>query len=610
MTSTRPASTLPARSTLGLVATGSVVLTQTVTIVSAVAGRPLAFLVAAVLGVIADVLANRIVAVRTLLGRGQIGMMARCLVRETGLVVLLARTAEVDARAFLVVALAAYAVPLARGLLLFLLTPLERRVRRPVEIRNIRLHETGHEPQQVPVPRVEGTVLLGLVPLTVGCLGALTGVWWPFVLVSGCYVIVLLAWAGWIVRAIVGSGRGAPREEYLEEVLHSVQLLEPEVILYFSGPKEAVYQVDMWLPVMERIGRRVIVVLRERANLPLVGATTLPIVAIPQSTDLMRFRLPTVRVALYVAHVGKNIHLQREPRMKHVFIGHGESDKAASTNPITKGFDEVWVAGRVSRERWAAARVGVRDDSIVEVGRPQLGGIEEARPRRGRPLSVLYAPTWEGWTNDPAACSVTRMGPALVTWLLARPDTRLVYKPHPLTGTVSAQTRASNAQILKLIRASPRSAVLPVGGPAGHAWDGLEDRDLVVTSETTLYDCFNHADVLIGDISSVLADFIASGKPYAVPNPAAVPHDRLRREAAAARAGYVLDPDRAGWEEALADAAGPDSLARARETLRRDLLGPRWPDPVEPWRHAIADLVDRASSEWPDADREAAGRPE
>ena len=39
------------------------------------------------------------------------------------------------------------------------------------------------------------------------------------------------------------------------------------------------------------------------------------------------FRLPTVRVAFYVAHVGKNIHMMREPRMKHVFIGHGESDK-------------------------------------------------------------------------------------------------------------------------------------------------------------------------------------------------------------------------------------------------------------------------------------------
>lgn len=602
---------LPARSSLGILGAGSIVLTQGLTIVAAIGGWPVLFLVAATLGVVADILSHRIVAVRTLFGRAQIGIVARCLVREIGLVVLVARTADLSSRWFVAVALAAFALPLARGMLLILVTPLERRVRRPAELRNVDLHEEGHEPRRVPVPRLEPVVLAGLPPLLVGCWGAMSDVWWPFLLLSGVYALGFLAWTVWLVLAIIGTGVVAPREEYFAEVLLSVQRLEPEAILYFSGPADAVYQLNMWLPVMEGIGRRVIVVVRERANLDLVADTGLPIVAIPASTDLMRFRLPTVRVAFYVAHVGKNIHLQREPRMKHVFIGHGESDKVASVNPITKGFDEVWVAGRVSRQRWANARVGVRDDAIVEVGRPQLGGIERARPRRGRPLSVLYAPTWEGWTNDPAACSVPRMGPALVAWLLARPDTRVIYKPHPFTGTVAGQARAGNARILQMVGASARSSALPARGRAGRsAWDGLEDRDLVVTSETTLYDCFNHADVLIGDISSVLADFIASGKPYAVPNPAGLPHDRLRREAAAARAGYVLDPDGTGWEDALADAAGSDTLAGARERLRLDLLGPRLRDPVDPWRHALADLIERAEAEWPEARREAANRPE
>jgi hypothetical protein len=31
--------------------------------------------------------------------------------------------------------------------------------------------------------------------------------------------------------------------------------------------------------------------------------------------------------------------------MKHVFIGHGDSDKQASFNPFSRVYDEVWVAG-------------------------------------------------------------------------------------------------------------------------------------------------------------------------------------------------------------------------------------------------------------------------
>ena len=137
----------------------------------------------------------------------------------------------------------------------------------------------------------------------------------------------------------------------------------------------------MWLPVLEQLDRRPVIVLRERANLP-AGETTLPVVCLPGAINLMDFRMPTVRVAFYVANVGKNLHFLREPRIKHVFIGHGESDKVASVNPFTKVYDEIWVAGRISRQRWAAADVGVRDETVVEVGRPQLAHVLPAGERR------------------------------------------------------------------------------------------------------------------------------------------------------------------------------------------------------------------------------------
>ncbi|GAA2867842.1 hypothetical protein GCM10020220_066530 [Nonomuraea rubra] len=56
-----------------------------------------------------------------------------------------------------------------------------------------------------------------------------------------------------------------------------------------------------------------------------------------------------------------------------------------------------------------------------------------------------------------------------------------------------------------------------------------------------LYDCFNDCDLLISDISSVVADFLASEKPYAVTNVAGLPerafHERYPSTEAGGAAG-------------------------------------------------------------------------
>jgi hypothetical protein len=62
---------------------------------------------------------------------------------------------------------------------------------------------------------------------------------------------------------------------------------------------------------------------------------------------------------------------------------------------------EVWVAGKAGRDRYLRARVGVRDDSIVEVGRPPARRAAHGRePPANQMFTVLYTPTWEGWIDD------------------------------------------------------------------------------------------------------------------------------------------------------------------------------------------------------------------
>ncbi len=595
--------TTPLQAPLGLGVLAMVGLTHLGGMVAAVWGLPWLFLVSAVLGVLTDQLAERMQWLCLLFERCWLGLVARSMIREFSLVVLLARMGFPDRDTLLVAALT-FIVIVVRSAMIAAEWQSTQRQMPKIATRNLHL-DAIEESAPVPAVPMSRIALAACVPVLVAAATVPFGLVWPYLVAASLFSVGALGWTIWRLASMVQHRRKVDRTSTMLQAADEVARLRPQAVLYFSGEADAIYQVNVWLRVMEQLGVPVIILLRERANLPLVAPTTLPIVCIPGAADLMDFRLPTVRVAFYVAHVGKNIHLMREPRIKHVFIGHGESDKVASINPITKGFDEVWVAGRVSRERWAAAKVGVRDDAIVEVGRPQLAGIHEGggMPTE-RPISVLYAPTWEGWTLDPFACSLVTMGPSLVGWLLKQPNVRVIYKPHPFTGKVSAAARRANAQVISMIEDDPRAGSLSGTGAA--AWAAAEAQHLVISrTEPDLYECFNRTDLLIGDVSSVVPDFLSTGKPYIIPNPAGRDHAEIRSALASARGAYLLDPKSEGWADVFADATGPDSLRPDRQALQLALLGPRYDDPVEPWRVALHDLIDRANLEWPDAEREA-----
>jgi hypothetical protein len=620
------------RSPRGVALLALVFVAHTATVATALLGRPVALFVAAAVSLAADIAAQHTVAVRTVLSRAQFGYVNRAVLREFSVLVLVARLGTLEPRAFLLFGLGVLVLPATRVVLLLLRVPLARRRLRPVEVLNLELPEevTDNAPSWTR-PRLQTLVLMSTGVLLSAIPGLLWQSWWLFVSAVVAVLLYTAAASAVLVRAFLATRSRLSDEDYLAAVGDEVRALRPELVVYFSGSASSMYQVNMWLPVLEELDRRPVLVLRERANLRRLGETTLPVVCIPGATRLMDFRMPTVRVAFYVANVGKNLHYLREPRIKHVFIGHGESDKIASVNPFTKVYDEVWVAGQISRRRWAAAQVGVRDETVVEVGRPQLAQVLPADERSPQePLTVLYAPTWEGWTADPYTSSLPTMGPALVRWLLERPTpTRLLYKPHPLTGTVSPAAKAAHREIVALIEAHvgqhAGASTMPVdttGDPddvappteevesyevwAGAYWSRSSAHLVVEGPRPTLYDCFNHADLLISDISSVVPDFVASGKPYVVTNPSDGAHEEIRTQYASTSAAYLADPDPASWEPMLELIETVDPMAHQRAQLRTDLLGPRLEHPVERWNQALDDLIRRARAQWPHAEVESA----
>lgn len=243
-------------------------------------------------------------------------------------------------------------------------------------------------------------------------------------------------------------------------------------------------------------------------------------------------------------------------------------------------FDEIWVAGEAGPDRYLASGEGIRPEQIHVVGRPQLAEIAtvdgpvdlDEEPV----LTVLYAPTWEGFFDDADYSSLETMGLGILRMLLESPTpVRILFKPHPATGTrrPTARTALRNAE--RLIRSAP----------GGHR--------VVEPGPDSLYDAFNRADVLMSDVSVVITDFLASHKPYVVTNPRGWDADLFHTTYPATQGGRLLGPDCAGLDRFLADITGHDRLREQRERLAAYLLGDDGHDPVERFLSAVDGIVER-----------------
>ncbi len=594
--------------------------------VAAVADLPLVWAVALLLIVVVDLVGTPPPNFKRLLRIGGLEPSALGLLQVLTFGVLLARhfpdwaSGEVLAFALLLL------VPLSRAAYLLMAFAWRVRFLRPIAVRNIDLG-----PLMAPASReVAGwgearLIRIGALALAVGAIGVATDQIWPFVLLTLAYVAVVLSGSAILAARILGWGGLPSNSEWLRRAFQRIRALEPEVIVHFTGSVDAVYQINMWLKPLSDLQRPVLLMLRERAMLAALAPTELPVVCMPDSVTVMSAKLTSARVAMYVAHSGKNIHLLREPGMRHVFIGHGDSDKVSSINPFAKAYDELWVAGPAARERWAAADVGIRDDAIVEVGRPQLIAIDHVdRPPEGGRKRILYAPTWEGWTNEDFGTSITDMGPVLIEGLLAAPgDWEILYKPHPFTGVRDPRARRAHNAIVDMLERANGAKPGPSQAPRVRAlterlsepglsaaqfaelsaeweaafWSEHEPgAHLVIDAKLPeLFSCFNHADAMIADVSSVVSDFLSSGKPYVCANPRGIDPDQFLRENPTTGGAYLLGPDCPELGEILAQIRGEDPLATRRLELREHILGPAEPPSIHRWRDAVDRLAATAN---------------
>jgi len=270
------------------------------------------------------------------------------------------------------------------------------------------------------------------------------------------------------------------------------------VLAYFGDDPQRVYQFAPWLPVLEQLYgvRPVAVVLRKEDTAALVRPLTrLPVLVAEEFAELRaRYAELDAQVALYCNNSPTNFDSLLEPRLLHVHINHGESDKPSMASNNAKAYDRVFVAGQAAVQRYEHGLLEFDTDRLVRIGRPQLDlrlpSVLAPSSRR----TVLYAPTFEGDADYNNYSSVDRLGAEIVTRALAVPDVWVVYKPHPrIPRSEDPYVQSGHHEVVRLLTEAAQD-----DRAAGHVV--LDDADILAV----MPDC----DAMVTDVSSVGLDWL------------------------------------------------------------------------------------------------------
>ncbi|HAJ6269151.1 TPA: CDP-glycerol glycerophosphotransferase family protein [Escherichia coli] len=266
------------------------------------------------------------------------------------------------------------------------------------------------------------------------------------------------------------------------------------------------YQIDMWVDVFMSSGEP-FAILTRNIELYQWAIRKYPYLNIvyakrPVDVDAVLNNLPWLYAIYYTSNTGNLIHTLKHNKFKHIFLGHGDSDKAASAHKFFRVYDEIWVAGQAHIDRFKNANLEIRHLHFVKVGRPNLKKIiqdamkEFSCENESKNNTIVYLPTWEG-VYEENNYSSARLSPVFLSQISQKTNSKIVAKFHPLTGTRDR----SMSQLYTALN------------------DAFADCPYMLTVTDSTYSIpklVTEGDFFICDISAVVSECISSLRPIFV----------------------------------------------------------------------------------------------
>ena len=418
-------------------------------------------------------------------------------------------------------------------------------------------HAVLNLPGTEPLPRVlrmNKSIIFGqLLFLGLGVLvasSALSALWW---MLGGVVVVCLSG-----VRAVSVTRRRRTNGRTERSINELVTEYAPEFAIYTARPDDASYQLAMWLPYLERTGKKFIIITRaETPSHALAQITDAPIIMRKRLVGLDDLIVPSLTTVFYVNASSGNGAMVRYNQLTHVYLGHGDSDKAPSYNPTHAMYDKVFAAGPAATRRYGEHGVVMDPNKFEIVGRPQLEFVKVAPRGVPEKATVLYAPTWRGHVDETFLHSIP-VATGIVEALL-RTGSTVIFRPHPFSYHFE-EDAAIIAQVHQILEADQAAT------GRQHLWGAAAESDLDIIG------CMNASDAMVSDVSSVVSDYLYSAKPFAMVA-VNVPMAEFTTEFPIARAAYVFDSSLEAIDGVLATMLGDDYMYSQRQDLRTDYLG-------------------------------------
>lgn len=220
----------------------------------------------------------------------------------------------------------------------------------------------------------------------------------------------------------------------------------------------------------------------------------------------------------YPFNAQSNCRAVANRKLEHIFITHGESNKAASVKPIIRIYDYVTTAGQAGIDRFLKARIFSQYDvdtgRIIMMGDTFIGRTGLGQDKSGKKC-IFYAPTWEGGIEQENYSSLSlwqNIGNYLIQASQLYQVDCIVIKPHPNTGHRKKAYKDYLLQLIALLKENGLAISLFMPNISLSFWQIRKLKRQKVTLIDTLV-TFN-AEVAFCDISSIETQLLNENIPY------------------------------------------------------------------------------------------------